>query len=114
MSFDDFLPALAIQVALKAPGAIACIVGIAMCLTWRRRIGTGAVYAVAAFALHILSDLLSLTAQVWIYKTIASGAGAGAANTVSGAIGAIQVVISVVATGLLIAAVLARRPAAQD
>lgn len=111
MSFDNWLPALGIQAAMMTPQLIACIVGIVLCLSWRGRIGVGATYAVAAFSLHILGMLLSLAGQAWMYHMIQSGASASEASIAQSAVGVVHVLLSLLATSLLIAAVLAKRPA---
>lgn len=111
MAFNDWLPALMVQAAFMTPNLLAYITGIVLCLSWRRRIGVGATYAVAAFSLLALGIVLNLLAQAWVYRSMASGLSASATSLGHGVIGVAQVLISVVATGLLIAAVLARRPA---
>lgn len=111
MTFEDWLPALGMQAAMSAPNLIACAVGVTLCLSWKRRIGVGAVYAVAAFSLQILSMLLGLAGQAWMYKMMASGMSASTAGLGQSVIGGVHILLSLTATGLLIAAVLAKRPA---
>ncbi|MET4730252.1 hypothetical protein ABIE09_004071 [Lysobacter enzymogenes] len=111
MTFEDWLPALGAQAAMMTPNLIACAIGLVLCLSWKRRIGVGAVYAVAAFSLQIVGMLLGLAGQAWMYKSMASGMPASSAGLFHSVIGGVHIVLSLTATGLLIAAVLAKRPA---
>lgn len=111
MTFQDWLPALGAQAAMMAPNLIACAAGLVLCLSWKRRIGVGAVYAVAAFALQIVGMLLGLAGQAWMYRMIAAGSPPSSAGMFNTLIGGAHVLLSLLATGLLIAAVLAKRPA---
>lgn len=111
MNTESWLPALATQALMMSPYVIAYAAGIVLCLSWRGRIGVGAVYAVTAFSLQIAGVVLSLAGQAWMYRMIASGSGAAAAGMSSGVFGVLHMLLSVVAIGLLIAAVLVKRPA---
>lgn len=111
MTFQDWLPALGMQAAMSAPNLIACAVGLTLCLSWKRRIGVGAVYAVAAFSLQILGMVLGLLGQAWMYQRMADGMAASSAGIFNAVVGGVHVLLSLTATGLLIAAVLAKRPA---
>ncbi|ROU08356.1 hypothetical protein [Lysobacter enzymogenes] len=110
MTFDNWLPAILSQAAFMTPSLLAYITGIVLCLSWRRRIGVGATYAVAAFALLVFGQALSLLGQVWIYRAMADGISASSTSLGHSVIGVAHVLISLVSTGLLIAAVLAKRP----
>ncbi|QWP77317.1 hypothetical protein J5226_02615 [Lysobacter sp. K5869] len=111
MTFQDWLPALGAQAAMMTPTLLACAVGVVLCVSWKRRIGVGAVYGAAAFSLEIVGALLGLAGQAWMYKMLDSGMPASSAGMINSMVGVVHVLLSLVSTGLLIAAVLAKRPA---
>ena len=113
MTFENWLPALLSQAAFMTPNVLAYITGIVLCLSWRRRIGVGATYAVAAFSLLVFGAVLSLLGQAWIYRSMADGMNAQSTAIGHSVIGVAHVLITLVSTGLLIAAVLAKRPPPQ-
>jgi low temperature requirement protein LtrA len=111
MSFSDWLPALATQALMMTPLLIVYAAGLTLCLTRRRQLGVASTYAAIAFALLIAGVLLSLAGQAWSYRAISSGMPASSMAVISGVVGVSHMLLSLLATTLLVAAILARRPA---
>lgn len=94
------------------PHLLACAVGLLLCLLRRRELGAAGLYGGLGFGLHIVGSLVSLGAQVWAMW--AREHAAAAAYSIASGLTVFIVIataLHTIAMGLLVAAVVARRPA---
>lgn len=112
MDSTDLLAALLGPAMTAAPHLLLCAVGLLLCLTRRPLLGTAGVYGSLGFALLIGTSLLGLAGQVWLMWTKHNGETSAYSMAFGmGAFSVIATVMHAVALILLIAAILARRPA---
>lgn len=112
MDSNDLLAALLGPAMNTVPHLLLCTVGLVLCLLRRPALGAAGVYGSLGFGLLICGSLLGLGSHVWLMWMRQSGETSVASMSLSmGVFGAIATVIHAIALGLLIAAILVRRPA---
>jgi hypothetical protein len=95
-----------------APHLLVCSVGLLLCLLQRRALGAAGLYGSLGFGLHIGGSLVGLAGQVWM--TWAREYAAATASSIALRLSIFFVIataLHTIAMGLLIAAILAGRPA---
>ena len=95
----------------SAPHVLVCTVGLVLCLTRRAALGPAGTYGSLGFALLIGGSLVGLGGQAWYFSQLHGGATVHSVAISIGAFGVITTVMHAIAIGLLIAAIVARRPA---
>ncbi|QWF16787.1 hypothetical protein [Lysobacter capsici] len=95
-----------------APHLLACAVGLLLCLLRRRELGTAGLYGGLGFGLHIGGSLVGLGGQAWSMwaREYAAAPVSSIASGLTVFI-VIATVLHTIAMGLLVAAIVARRPA---
>lgn len=93
------------------PQLLLCAVGLVLCLIRRRALGAAGVYGSVGFALFILGSLLGICGQVWLMWVRQNGEINTSSLAISmGAFSTVVILLHAIAMGLVIAAILIRRP----
>ncbi|WP_156087512.1 MULTISPECIES: hypothetical protein [unclassified Lysobacter] len=99
-------------VLYATPHLLVCTVGLVLCLMRRPALGAAGVYASVGFGLFIFGSLLGLCGQVWLLWMQQKGEPSASSLAMGmGAFSALVILLHAIAMGLLIAAILVRRPA---
>lgn len=93
------------------PHLLVCAIGLVLCLIRRPALGSAATYACVGFGLFIFGSLLGLSGHAWLLWMRQNGDPSASSIAWSmGLFSAAATVLHVIAMGLLIAAILVRRP----
>lgn len=112
MDSNTLIAALLGPVLYATPHLLLCAVGLVLCLIRRRALGAAGVCGSVGFALFILGSLLGLCGHVWLMWMRQNGETSTSSMAMGmSAFGGIAIVLHAIAMGLLIAAILIRRPA---
>ncbi|KRA17219.1 MULTISPECIES: hypothetical protein [unclassified Lysobacter] len=99
-------------VLYATPHLLVCAVGLVLCLMRRPALGAAGTYACAGFGLFIFGSLLGLGGHAWLLWMRQNGDPSAASIAMSmGMFSAFATLLHTIAMGLLIAAILVRRPA---
>jgi hypothetical protein len=112
MDTNDLFVAMLGPLMSSAPHVLVCTAGLVLCLARRTALGSAGVYGSLGFALLIGGSLVGLAGQAWFLWGQMQGEATPRSLALSiGAFGVVTTVMHAIAMGLLIAAILARRPA---
>ncbi|NUO75175.1 MAG: hypothetical protein HOQ32_04095 [Lysobacter sp.] len=111
MESETLLTSLLGPVLYATPHLLLSTIGLVLCLMRRRTLGAAGIYACAGFALFILGSLFGLGAHVWLIWMSQNGQATSSLTLVMSVFSGVATVLHAVAMGLVIAAILIRRPA---
>lgn len=111
MEPEALLTALLGPALYAAPQLILCTIGLVLCLMRRRTLGAAGIYACAGFALFIVGSLFGLGAHAWLMWMSQNGEATSSLALVMGVLSGVGTLLHAIAMGLVIAAILVRRPA---
>ncbi|MGO1069905.1 hypothetical protein [Lysobacter sp. CA199] len=109
---NDWIVSALPHLLTMIPGLLLYTLGLSLCLVRSRTLGRASTYASLGFGLLLLSSLLGAGSQVWFTWMAQQGAAAISSLAMRMAVlGIVNMLISLVGITLLLAAILARRPA---
>ncbi|WP_157476516.1 hypothetical protein [Lysobacter sp. Root690] len=112
MNSNDLFVAMLGPLMSSAPHVLVCTVGLVLCLARRTALGTAGTYGSLGFALLIGGSLVGLAGQAWfLWGQLHDAATPHSIAIRIGAFGVVTTVMHAIAMGLLVAAIIARRPA---
>lgn len=111
-TLQSVLPQSLMVLLTMLPAMLLYILGLSLCLTRRRQLGNASTYGALGFGLLLLSAALSVATQVWTFMMMGNYESAASLGMRLGVMSIANTVLSLTGVTLLLAAILARRPAA--
>jgi hypothetical protein len=111
-AMNPFLLSVLPNLLMALPGMLLYVLGLSLCLIRKPSLGTASTYASLGFGLLLLSSLLGLGTQAWImWSTQHEHASISSLSIQVAALSVANTLVSLTGVGLLLAAILIRRPA---
>ncbi|MBT2749003.1 MULTISPECIES: hypothetical protein [unclassified Lysobacter] len=109
---NEFLLSMLTNLLMGLPGMLLYVLGLSLCLMRKPSLGRASTYAALGFGLLLLSTLLSLGSQAWIMWSAQHEHASISSLSIRVAVLSIaSTLLSLTGVGLLLAAILVRRPA---